>query len=182
MKLLEKDQKIRKMAEHHVDSEQLRAIVTLILLEKGEFLTKKAQTMGSLVIKKIVKNHLPLPWEPDFYAYNEETNTVDKSYFTRLVAEAIKGKRLSILLKLYPEKQYNSRELSEMLEIPRPQIGFYLADLKHNNIVDSEFRIIEEPTDDKKGLAGAFYFLTDNGKNIVKYLKENIKPILEKID
>jgi len=60
---MEKEEKIRKICEELFESEVMRCLVGLELLEKHEFLTKRARSLASMGLAEMVKKGIPFPWE-----------------------------------------------------------------------------------------------------------------------
>ena len=69
-----KEQKVRQIVDLYFESEYLRSLVILFLL-KSDYLTKRAQSIASMGVSRLVKNNVPLPWEPDFENYSPQFKT-----------------------------------------------------------------------------------------------------------
>lgn len=66
---MEKDYVIRKIAEEIFESEIMRCLLELFLLDQTQHLSKQGFSLASMGMKLVVEKGIPLPWEPDWQEY-----------------------------------------------------------------------------------------------------------------
>ena len=81
--------------------------------------------------------------------------------------------RLRILIALLDEPMH-SRQIAEKFGFERHYVGFYLCMLAEKGLIDGEFKVIEQPTTTKKGMAGKFYNITEKGKAYLNFVLMNV--------
>jgi len=61
----DKTKDVMSVVNELFESDEMRCVVKLFLLQKEDWLSKRGQSIASMGVAKIVKLHIPLPWESE---------------------------------------------------------------------------------------------------------------------
>jgi len=123
------------------------------------------------------------------------SNEVKRNRWLLPISMACHPIRYKILFSLFygPAKEVSlyGTEIAKRIKEDRRRVSFHLTSLEENGLVESSFKVIEEPYEGK-GKAGRFYQLTPLGGQVVGLLWSGLRQIdfgieqvisvLEKID
>jgi DNA-binding MarR family transcriptional regulator len=132
-------------------------------------ITKKTSALSDLLnmssedLKKLLDEFKPIP----------PTEEEKAEWKAEAVERSLRPQRLRILTAL--EKQPDSYAgIMERLGIGRPEAVFFLSDLDQAELVSGEFREVVRATPEKHGLARTYYSITEQGKLLLKQVREAV--------